>query len=449
MTKLPLEGIRIVGMPVVVAGPYATMMLADMGAEVILVESIQHFPPVTRGAFARPPQFIVPTTTGSAGAMSGGNGGMSTYFDHWAGSRPWDRYAMFNVLQRNKYSCCIDVTRPKGLEVFKRLVQKSDVFLENTRPGSVDKLGITYEALKEVKPDIIHINMPALGCYGRHSKAALFGAQLQALGGHTYLTRYPDEDYTTTQSLLFHGDASAGANAAFAILCALQYRKRTGKGQHIDLSQLETVIPHFGEAIMEYTMNERVMEPLGNRDAEMAPQGVYRCYGEDGWVVITVDSDKAWQGLCRAIGDPEWGKDPRFATVKGRMENHDEIDKYIEEWTCRHDNYEAMWILQKEGVAAGPVINDRDITHDPHLAARGFFEIVKHRETGVHMYPGMCFKMSKTPLKIRKAAPCLGEDNDYVYKKVIGMKDAEIKNLEKEQIIGGDEYVEGVGDLKL
>ncbi len=446
MARLPLEGVRIVGMPVVIAGPFATMLLADMGAEVILSESIQHFPPVTRGAFSRPPQFIVPTT---GGGMIGGTGGLSTYYDHWAGSRPWDRYVMFNNLGRNELSCCIDLTRPKGVDVFKRLIKKSDVFLESNRPGSIDKLGITYESLKEVKPDIIHINMPALGSTGRHSQGALFGAQLQALAGHTWLTRYPDLDYTTTQSFIFHADACAGATAAFAVLCALHYRKRTGKGQHIDLSQLETVIPHLGEAIMDYTMNHRVQEPLGNRDANMAPQGVYRCYGDDRWVVITVDSDKAWQGLCRGMGNPEWGKEERFSTVKGRMENHDEIDRFIEEWTSRHDNYEVMWILQKEGVAAGPVLDGRDATHDPHLAYRGFFEIAKHRETGVHLYPGISWKMSKTPLKIRKAAPCLGEDNDYVFKKVIGMSDAEIKELEKEQIIGGDEYVEGAGALQL
>jgi len=437
MAKLPLEGVRIVAMPVVFAGPFATMLLADLGAEVILLESIQHFPSITRGYLPRPPQALVPTT----GATFGGTGGIQTYVDHWAGDRPWDRFVMFLALGRNKLSCCIDITSPEGIEVFKRLIKESDVFLESNAPDAMEKLGLTYDVLKEAKEDIIYLSMPGLGCSGPHTNCSLFGAQLQALAGHTWLTRYPDLDPTTTQSLLFHCDASSGASAAFAILCALHYRNRTGKGQFIDLAQIETVIPHLGEAIMDYTMNGRVQEPTGNRHPAMAPHGVYRCRGEDRWAVLSVSSDEEWQGLCRALGNPPWTSDERFSTVTGRIENQDEMDKYIEEWTCRHDHYEVMYILQKEGVAAGPVLDQRDAYHDAHLQCRGFFELVSHREAGTHLYPGMLFNMDKTPLNIRKPAPCLGEHNDYVFKEVIGMSDGEIAELEKEQIIGGDEYI--------
>jgi len=437
MSKLPLEGVRVVAIPVVFAGPFATMLLADLGAEVILVESVHHFPPVTRGYLPRPPQALVPTT----GATFGGTGGIQTYVDHCAGDRPWDRFVMFHALGRNKSSCCIDLTRPQGVEVFKRLIKVSDVFFESNAPATMEKLGLTYDVLRDVKPDIIYLSMPGLGCSGPHKYCSLFGAQLQALAGHTWLTRYPDLDYTTTQSLLFHCDASSGATAAFAVLCALRYRKRTGKGQFIDLAQIETVIPHLGEAIMDYTMNGRVQEPIGNRHPSMAPHGVYRCRGEDRWVVISVSSDEEWQGLCRALGNPPWASEERFSTSKGRLENQDELDKYIEEWTCCHDNYEVMYILQKEGVAAGPVIDQRDAYHDAQLQCRGFFEVVSHREAGTHLYPGMLYKMGKTPLSIRKPPPCLGEHNDYVFKDVIGMSDDEIAELEKEQIIGGDEYL--------
>jgi crotonobetainyl-CoA:carnitine CoA-transferase CaiB-like acyl-CoA transferase len=437
MTKLPLEGVRVVEMTVVAAGPFGTMLLADLGAEVIRVESVHHFPPATRGWMPRPPQFLVPTT----GATFGGTGGIQTYVDHWAGDRPWDRFVMFHALGRNKSSCCIDLTRPQGVEVFKRLIKVSDVFFESNAPATMEKLGLTYDVLRDVKPDIIYLSMPGLGCSGPHKYCSLFGAQLQALAGHTWLTRYPDLDYTTTQSLLFHCDASSGATAAFAVLCALRYRKRTGKGQFIDLAQIETVIPHLGEAIMDYTMNGRVQEPMGNRHPSMAPHGVYRCRGEDRWVVISVSSDEEWQGLCRALGNPPWASEERFSTSKGRLENQDELDKYIEEWTCCHDNYEVMYILQKEGVAAGPVIDQRDAYHDAQLQCRGFFEVVSHREAGTHLYPGMLYKMGKTPLSIRKPPPCLGEHNDYVFKDVIGMSDDEIAELEKEQIIGGDEYL--------
>jgi crotonobetainyl-CoA:carnitine CoA-transferase CaiB-like acyl-CoA transferase len=348
---------------------------------------------------------------------------------------------MFLALGRNKLSCCIDIARPEGIEVFKRLIKESDVFLESNAPDAMAKLGLTYDVLKEAKEDIIYLSMPGLGCSGPHTNCSLFGAQIQALAGHTWLTRYPDLDPTTTQSLLFHCDASSGASAAFAILCALHYRNRTGKGQFIDLAQIETMIPHLGEAIMDYTMNGRVQEPTGNRHPAMAPHGVYRCHGEDRWAVLSVSSDEEWQGLCRALGNPPWTSDERFSTVTGRIENQDELDKYIEEWTCRHDNYEVMYILQKEGVAAGPVLDQRDAYHDAHLQCRGFFELVSHREAGTHLYPGMLFNMNKTPLNIRKPAPCLGEHNDYVFKEVIGMSDGEIAELEKEQIIGGDEYI--------
>jgi crotonobetainyl-CoA:carnitine CoA-transferase CaiB-like acyl-CoA transferase len=437
MSRLPLEGVRIVALPVVFAGPFATMLLADLGAEVILVESIQRFPTITRGYLPRPPQELVPTT----GATFGGTGGIQTYVDHWAGDRPWDRFVMFHALGRNKISCCIDLTSPEGVDILKRLVTVSDVFFESNAPATMEKLGLTYDVLREVKEDIIYLSMPGLGCTGPHKYCSLFGAQLQALAAHTWLTRYPDLDYTTTQSLLFHCDASSGATAAFAILCALRYRKRTGKGQFIDLAQIETVIPHLGEAVMDYTMNRRVQQPQGNRHPSMAPHGVYRCRGEDKWAVISVSSDEEWHGLCRALGNPTWAQDERFSTATGRLDNQDELDKYLEEWTCCHDNYEVMYVLQGQGVPAGPVIDQRDAYHDAQLVSRGFFEVVNHREAGTHRYPGMLWKMSKTPLSIRKPPPCLGEHNDDVFKDILHLTDEEMAPLEEKQIIGGDEYI--------
>ncbi|MBE0479824.1 MAG: CoA transferase [Dehalococcoidia bacterium] len=437
MAKLPLEGVRVVAMPVVFAGPFATMLLADLGAELILVESVHHFPTITRGYMPRPPQALVPTT----GATFGGTGGIQTYVDHTAGDRPWDRFVMFHALGRNKLSCTIDVTRPEGAEVFKRLIKASDVFMESNAPATMEKLGLTYDVLKEVKEDIIYLSMPGLGCYGPHTYCSLFGAQLQALAGHTWLTRYPDLDYTTTQSLVFHCDASSGAAAAFAVLCALRYRMRTGKGQFIDLAQIETIVPHLGEAMMDFTMNGKVQEPMGNRHQYMAPHGVYRCRGEDKWVVIAVSSDKEWDGFCRALGNPAWTREDKFSTATLRLRNQDEMDRYIEEWTSRQDHYSAMLIMQKEGVAAGPVLDNRDALRDPQLVARGFYEVVHHREAGTHMYPGVLYKMSETPLSIRKPPPCLGEHNDYIFRDVIGLSDEEISRLEKDQVIGGDEFL--------
>lgn len=438
MPRLPLEGIRIVAMPVVLAGPFAVMLLGDLGAEVILVESILHFPPITRGALPRPPQFIVPTTGETSG---GATGGLTTYVNHEAGERPWDRFSLFNAGGRNKLSCCIDLTRPEGLDVFRRLIKVSDVFMESYAAGVLEKLGLTYDTIREVKPDIIYLSMPGLGGTGCHKDATMFGAQLQALAGHTWLTRYPDLDYTTTQSQLFHCDASSGATAAFGILCALHYRNRTGKGQYIDLAQIETLIPHLGEAVMDYTMNQRVQHPMGNRHPSMTPHGVYRCRGEDRWAAISVSSDEEWEGLCRAIGNPPWAKEERFCDALSRWRNQDELDRLIEDWTSQHDHYEVMHILQREGVPAGPVMDQRDAYHDAQLISRGFFEVVSHREAGTHLYPGMLWKMPKTPMSIRRPPPCLGEHNDYVFRDVLGMSEDEVAELEKENIIGGDTYL--------
>lgn len=437
MTRLPLEGVRVVAMPVVLAGPFATMLLADLGAEVILVESVHHFPVITRGYMPRPPQELVPTT----GATFGGTGGLQTYVDHLAGDRPWDRFVLFHALGRNKLSCCMDLSRPEGIEVFKKLIAVSDVFLESNAAATVEKLGITYDVLKEVRPDLIYLTMPGLGASGPHKYCSLFGAQLQALAGHTWLTGYPDLDLTTTQSLLFHCDASSGATAAFAVLCALNYRRRTGKGQYIDMAQIETIIPHLAEAMMDYAMNGRVQTAMGNRHSSMAPHGVYRCRGDDRWVAIAVGSDEEWDGFCRALGNPSWAAEQRFSTVLGRLQNQDELDRLIEDWTMRHDNYEVMYILQEEGVPAGPVLDQRDAYHDAQLGSRGFFEVVRHREAGTHLYPGMLWKMKGTPLSIRKPPPCLGEHNEYVFRDLMGMSDSEVLELEKQQIVGGDEYL--------
>ncbi|MFO8101799.1 MAG: CoA transferase [Dehalococcoidia bacterium] len=440
MSKLPLEGIRIVLTPLVIAGPYASMMLADMGAEVILVESIKFFSVNTRGIMPRPPEAIIPTEI-KGQTLAGGRGGMGTYFDHTGGERPWDRFCLFHAFNRNKLSCCIDMTDPEGLAVFKRLLKASDVYIDSSAVTVAEKQGLTEDIVSEINPDIVHVRMPALGVTGPHRDCCFFGAQLQAIAGHTWLTRYPDLDYGTTQSHLFHSDAAAGATAAFAILCALNYRQRSGKGQFIDLSQLETVIPHLGEAIMDYTINGRIQEPAGNRDPQAAPQGVYPSRGEDRWVAISVSSQEEWQGLCRAMGNPEWCDQERFATFEGRMANHDELDALIGEWTKLHDQYDAMVLLQREGVAAGPVLDSRDVTNDPQLVGRGFFEPVHHREAGSHRYPGVVWKMEKTPLSIRKPPPCQGEHNDYVFREVIGMSEDEISDLESRQVIGGEEYI--------
>jgi len=429
MAKLPLEGIRVVDITVIYAGPFATMNLADWGAEVIRVESTKHFQVLTRGGMARPPQEIVsnPTRTG----------GLATYCGRDVSFRPWNRWTLFNAHARNKLGCTMDLTQPEGKELFKKLISVSDVFLESNAPHVTENLGLTYDVLKEVNPKLIMLSMPGFGRYGPYKYYRGLGVHQECFIGHTFLRGYPDSDPSTTTTL-YHADEAAGATAAFAVLLALHYRNRTGKGQFIDMAQAEATMPHLGEAIMDYTMNNRVQTSVGNRLPGTAPCGCYRCRGEDRWINITVSSDEEWQRLCRAMGNPQLARDDRFSDSLSRDKHQDELDKLIEKWTVKQNHYDAMFQLQAEGVPAGPVIFEDDAYNDPHLKERGFFEELTHEECGTHLYPGLGFRMSKTPNKLRLPPVRLGEHNEYVYKQLLKVSDAEYAELEKQGHIGMD-----------
>jgi crotonobetainyl-CoA:carnitine CoA-transferase CaiB-like acyl-CoA transferase len=237
------------------------------------------------------------------------------------------------------------------------------------------------------------------------------------------------------KSAINYGDPIAGIEAAGYILAAIRYRRRTGKGQLIDVSQREVTTCLIGEAIMDYSMNERVQKPLGNRHPSMAPHGCYRCQEEDMWVTIAVGSDAEWQALCQAMGKPDLAQDARFADVASRHQNQDELDAIIEEWTNERDHYQVMDSLQRAGVMAGAVLNPKEVVEDPHLSERGFYEVITHPEAGTYPYAGMSWKLSKTPGRIRMPAPCLGEHNDYVYSEILGMSEEEVAELAEEEII--------------
>jgi len=429
MVRLPLEGIRVVDITVIYAGPFATVNLADWGAEVIRVESIKHFQVLTRGGIARPPQEIVsnPTRTG----------GLATYCGRDVSFRPWNRWTLFNAHARNKLGCTMDLTQPRGKQLFKRLIAVSDVFLESNAPHVVENLGLTYDVLREVNPRLIMLSMPGFGSTGPNKYYRALGVHQEAFIGHTYLRGYPDSDPSTTTTL-YHADEASGATAALAVLMALHYRNRTGKGQYIDLAQAEATMPHLGEAIMDYTMNRRVQGSRGNRMPGAAPCGCYRCQGEDRWINITITTDEEWEGLCRAMGNPPWCRQERFADSLSRDRNQDDLDRLIQEWTMQHNHYDLMPRLQKEGVPAGPVIFEDDAYTDPHLRERGFFQEVTHEECGTHLYPTFGFRMSETPNRIRRPPVRLGEHNEYVYKELLKVSDEEYHQLEREGHIGMD-----------
>ncbi len=430
MAKLPLEGIRVASITPVWAGPFTEMLLADWGAEVIRVESLQYCPLGTRGPGPRQPKFAIEIVKGHYSAY------LKEGYDDVEG-RPWNRSCMFNQHGRNKLACTMDLRRPKGREMFERLIGVSDIFLENNMPQVMESLELSYKVISEWNPRIIMLSMPAFGKTGPKSHNRTIGPQLDSYAGGTWVRGYRDRD-VSSNSVVFHADEAAGMTAAFILMTALHKRNRTGRGMFIDMAQVETAIPQFGEIVMDYTMNGRVQGTLGNRDPQGALQGCYRCRGEDKWVSITIRTDEEWQSFCRVLGEPEWTIDPRFADALGRWQHHDELDRRIEEWTVQHDSFSVMFMLQKEGVAAGPVEHPDDAYVDPQMKDRGFFEEVTHPECGTHTYPGIPWKMDYTPNRVRKPPPRLGEDNEYVYRQVLGVSDEEYAELEREGHIGMD-----------
>ena len=420
MPKLPLEGIRAVEMAIAWAGPGVAMMLADFGAEVIKVESVNYWSVASRGALARPPKEMIATQT----PYSGG------YPNKEPGKHPWNVNPLYTGQARNKLSMTVkDLREPRSRENFLKLIKVSDIFIENNQPETLSKLGISYEELKKVKPDIIMVRLSACGLTGPYSHLRTHGQQLDALGGHLSLRGYSDmgpdgaSDFPGT-------DYTGAAFGALSAMLALFYHRKTGKGQLIDCGQVETLPLCLGEAMMDYIMNQRVHTSMGNRDIHgAAPCGCYRCQGEDQWVNITITSEEEWREFKRALGNPSWAGEEQFSNAYNRWKNQNALDKLIEEWTINHSKYDVMHMLQKEGIPAGPVMNASDSYSDPHLKDRDFFEQATHQDAGTHLYPGMAWKLSKTPLSIRKPPVRFGEDNEYVYKHILGVSDEEYVEL--------------------
>ncbi len=418
MASLPLEGVRVLEHGEALAGPFSVALLSDAGAQCIKIESIQR----SRG--------VVNPVPGSPGYANGAVGG-----------RPWERSANSNHVNRGKLGITIDLTRPKGVALYKKLLAISDVVVENFSAGTMERLGLGYEELKKVKPDIIMVSMSGFGATGPYRGYASYGFNVDGMIGQTALRGYADEDPSQSVPSV-QADAVNACNAAFAVMAAMIHRQHTGRGQHVDISMAEGMLPHLVGPVMDYFMNRRAAKRLGNGHEWMAPHGAYPCKGEDAWVAIAVSSDKEWSRLCQAMGDPLWSRDPRFGGPLDRLRHQDELDALISQWTLEHEHYDVMHILQQAGVAAAPFMKEEEVFADPHLNARGFFEEKTHREAGTHRYPGAVWKFSKTPMNMRLVAPCLGEHNEYVMAELLGLSKEELAHLEAEQYIGTD-YIEG------
>jgi len=413
-----LQGLRILDLSMWWAGPRATRLLVEAGAEVIKVEAPK-YPDPWRGATL----FHAETK------------GM---LDHLPPSQRVNVSPGFNLENHSKLGLTLDLSTADGREILLKLVKISDVLVENYAPRVMKNFNLEYPVIREANPDIIMISMPAFGLDGEERDYVAFGATLECMMGVSYITGYEGEG-PMALSQTAYTDPIGGINAALAILMGLRHRRRTGRGTHIEMAQLEGGLPFMVPAIMDYTMNGRVWGRSGNRHPWKAPHGNYPCLGEDAWVSISVGSDAEWLGFCRIMDRPDLAEDPRFVSGKPRWEHRVELDPIIEAWTRQYDPYTVMDRLQSVGIAAGPVLNAAQIVKNPHLLARDFFREVAHPVVGAHSYSLAHPQMSETPVDIRRSAPLFAEHNDYILKTLLGMTDEEIARL-KEQYVICDEY---------
>ncbi|MDY6973138.1 MAG: CoA transferase [Thermodesulfobacteriota bacterium] len=389
----PLANIRIADFTWWQSGPQATQYLAVLGAEVIKVESRQRLDPLRR----------------------------------LAGGTP------FLALNRGKKSCTLNLTRPEAVKIVRELIKISDAVVENFAGGVMGRLGLDYQKITEIKPDIVMLSISGLGKTGPEKDYIAYAQTMHAYSGLSSLTGYPGGPPVSLGA--FWGDQVAALAGAFSLLAALYHRKKTGQGQYIDLSMSETLSSMIPEGIMDYTMNRRVRLPMGNRDDTIAPHGCYRCRGKDEWVAIAVSTEEEWNDFRRVMGNPEWSRNDRFSTNHKRIRNQDELDRLIEGWTISLDAFEVMEALQRAGIAAGPSQRPEQLITDPQLRERGFFVEMDDPGEGEQRFARMPWLAGASPNMIHSPPPNPGEHNSYVFGKLLGMHEDEIRRLTKDKVI--------------
>jgi benzylsuccinate CoA-transferase BbsF subunit len=402
MEKKPLDGIRVVDFSWHVAAPLATKTLAAYGAQVIKIEGKNRHDPE---------RYIGP------------------YKDNIPGI---NRSGTFNQYNTGKLSVNLNLAHPKGVEIAKRFVASADIVIENFSGGVMRRMGLGYEELKKVKPDIIMLSSCMMGQTGRYSTLPGTGTQLTALVGFSQILGWPDRLPTLFGA---YTDYIVQRFGTFIILAALDYRNRTGKGQYIDQSQLEVGIQFMTPLLLDQAVNRRFANRVGNRFAFAAPHNVYHCRGENRWCVIAVFTDGEWASFCEVVGNPVLTNDSKFGTLLLRKENEEELDRLVEEWTINYSPEEVMSRMQAVGVPAGIVQTGQDLLeHDPQLKFRHFFWELDHPEIGKYRARGPSFLLSKSPYELRRA-PLLGEYTEYGLKEILGMSDEEVAELAIEGVL--------------
>jgi benzylsuccinate CoA-transferase BbsF subunit len=394
MQSAILQGLRVVDLTRIVAGPHTTRMLADFGAEVIKVQS--------------------------AKMATGIESNTTPYFCAW---------------NRNKRSITLDMDQHEAREIFLKLVKISDIVVENFSPRVMSNWDLDYAALKESNENLIMLSMSATGQSGPWKDFVAYGPTVQSLGGLNYLTSYSQD---APMGIGYaHADIVSGLYGAFSILAALEHRDRCGQGQHIDLSEYEAVCTTIGPALMDAFMNHSEIVPRGNDDehSPAAPYGCYKCSGEDRWCVIAVFTENQWQSFREVLGNPAWAADEKFSSLTARKKHKEILDRHIGKWTSGQTAENAADCLQQSGIAAGVVQNAEDLANDPQLTANDFFTSLNHSVLGE-------IKTDTYPIKFEncrpapwKASPMLGDANQYVFEELLGMKKTTIQSYIERGII--------------
>jgi len=404
---LPLAGSRVIDLTMGWAGPLATRQLADLGAEVIKVEG-RAYPDWWRTA---------------------------DYSEAAIAAQVHEKSLYFNMMNRNKTGITLDLTQATGAELLRRLAGAADVVIENYSQGVLPKLGLDYPSLRQARPDLVMVSMPAFGAETALADLRAYGSTLEHASGLPQVTGAPD--WPPTMNHVAYGDPIGGLSACPAVLAALLHRKRTGEGQFIDLSQVECMFPLVAPWIIEQSITGKVAARMGNRHPRFVPHGCFPCAGEDAWVVIAVTGDAEWQALCQAIERTDLAADPKLATAEGRRAAEDLLEAAITSWTRRRSADEAMLALQALGVAAGAARGLVELMlYEPHLAARGFWQEVDRPHLDWRLQASPVFREDGRPYPIRRPAPTLGQSTREVLARLLGLRDADLDRLEREHVIG-------------
>jgi len=402
-----LEGVRVLTLEQVHALPWGTSFLADLGAQVIRVESLAHLQDRKAGPFP----------DGKPSQQWWNEGGNLAYFG-----------------TRNKQSLGLDVTAPHGKEAFLKLAQNCDIVTDNFRPGTMERFGFDHESLAKLNPKIITLSSTAYGYTGPWRRAGSRARTVDASCGMSYLTGY--ENGPSHRASNNYMDHSVGNNVAYALLLALYQRNKTGEGMRIDLTMQETGVSAIGPAILE-TQRGITRSRLGCGHMWKSPHNVFPCLGFDRWIAIAVSSDEEWQRLRQAMDEPLWAADPRFDTTQGRWRHRHHLGDLLSDWTQTKDDQDLMNHLQINGVAAGAVLTAEDLVANPHLKDRGYieeFENVNAPHAGKRKFAGRPFRMPQIPFTIRHVA-ALGEHNVETLRDVAGLSDEEIATMASEGVI--------------